>query len=227
MDTKNLSEKSKAYYGDNYYYELFSSAEDYPNKILDILKKEVNNKIVLDAGCGSGKFLPVVSKLAKYYYGIDASSNQLTLANNKIISKEKVTLICSDLCSISLEDNSIDIIYLSWVIGTILDLNKREEVLKELLRVLKPGGKILLIENNIDNEFEELRGRNKDNRTKDYNNWVLSKDFRILKEFTTYFKFNTVDEAKKVFDVIYGNEVSSKIGSRNINQNIIVFELSK
>ena len=227
MDTKNLSEKSKAYYGDNYYYELFSSAEDYPNKILDILKREVKNKIVLDAGCGSGKFLPVVSKLAKYYYGIDASSNQLTLANNKIISKEKVTLICSDLCSISLEDNSIDIIYLSWVMGTILDLNKREEVLKELLRVLKPGGKILLIENNIDNEFEELRGRNKDNRTKDYNSWVLSKNFKVLKEFTTYFKFNTVDEAKKVFDVIYGNEVSSKIGSRNINQNIIIFELSK
>lgn len=227
MDTKNLSEKSKAYYGENYYYELFSSAEDYPNKILNELKSEVKNKVVLDAGCGSGKFLPVVSKLAKYYYGIDASSSQLVLATNKIINKEKVTLIYSDLCDISLEDNSIDIIYLSWVLGTILDLNKREQVLKQLLRVLKPGGKILLIENNIGNEFEELRGRDKDNRTSDYNNWVLSKDFKVSKEFTTYFKFNTVEEAKKVFDVIYGNEVSSKLNSRNINQNIIIFELNK
>lgn len=182
---------------------------------------------MIDAGCGSGKFLPVVSKLAKHYYGIDASSSQLVLATNKIINKEKVTLICSDLCDISLEDDSIDIIYLSWVLGTILDLNKREEVLKQLLRVLKPGGKILLIENNIGNEFEALRGRDKDNRTSDYNNWVLSKNFKVSKEFTTYFKFNTVEETKKVFDVIYGNDISSKLNSRNINQNIIIFELNK
>lgn len=227
MNTKNLSEKSKAYYGENYYYELFSSAEDYPNKILSELKKEVKNKVVLDAGCGSGKFLPVVSKLAKYYYGIDASSEQLFLANNKIINKEKVTLLCLDLCDISLEDNSVDIIYLSWVLGTILDLDKRERVLKELLRVLKPGGKILLIENNVDNEFEEIRGRTKDNRTKDYNNWVLSNNFKVFKQFTTYFKFNNTQEAKKVFDIIYGEEVASKVSSSKINQNIVIFELIK
>ena len=227
MNTKNLSEKSKAYYGENYYYELFSSAEDYPNKILNELKKEVKNKIVLDAGCGSGKFLPVVSKLAKYYYGIDASNAQLFLANNKIIDKEKVSLLCLDLCDISLEDNSVDIIYLSWVLGTIIDLKKRYKVLKELLRVLKPGGKILLIENNIDNDFEEIRGRTKDNRTKDYNEWILSNNFKVLKEFTTYFKFNNTLEAKKVFDVIYGEEIASNVSSSKINHNIIIFELIK
>ena len=227
MNTKNLSEKSKAYYGENYYYELFSSAEDYPNKILNELKKEVKNKIVLDAGCGSGKFLPVVSKLAKYYYGIDASNAQLFLANNKIIDKEKVSLLCLDLCDISLENNSVDIIYLSWVLGTIIDLKKRYKVLKELLRVLKPGGKILLIENNIDNDFEEIRGRTKDNRTKDYNEWILSNNFKVLKEFTTYFKFNNTLEAKKVFDVIYGEEIASNVSSSKINHNIIIFELIK
>ncbi len=227
MNTKNLIEKAKTNYGDIYYYELFSSALDYPNKILSELKKEVKNKIVLDAGCGSGKFLPVVSKLAKYYYGIDISSEQLFLANNKIINKEKVTLLCLDLCDISLEDNSIDIIYLSWVLGTILDLDKRDRVLKELLRVLKPGGKILLIENNVDNEFEEIRGRTKDNRTKDYNKWVLSNNFKVFKQFNTYFKFNNTLEAKKVFDIIYGVKVASKVSSSKINHNIVIFELIK
>ena len=227
MNTKNLSKKSKIYNGEIYYYELFSSAEDYPNKILNELKREVKNKIVLDAGCGSGKFLPVVSKLAKYYYGIDASNEQLFLANNKIIDKEKVSLLCLDLCDISLEDNSVDIIYLSWVLGTIIDLKKRYKVLKELLRVLKPGGKILLIENNIDNDFEEIRGRTKDNRTKDYNEWILSNNFKVLKEFTTYFKFNNTLEAKKVFDVIYGEEIASNVSSSKINHNIIIFELIK
>lgn len=227
MNTKNLIEKAKTNYGVIYYYELFSSALDYPNKILSELKKEVKNKIVLDAGCGSGKFLPVVSKLAKYYYGIDTSSEQLFLANNKIINKEKVTLLCLDLCDISLEDNSIDIIYLSWVLGTILDLGKRDRVLKELLRVLKPGGKILLIENNVDNEFEEIRGRTKDNRTKDYNKWVLSNNFKVIKQFNTYFKFNNTLEAKKVFDIIYGVNVASKVSSSKINHNIVIFELIK
>ena len=181
----------------------------------------------MDAGCGSGKFLPVVSKLAKYYYGIDASSEQLFLANNKIIDKEKVALFCLDLCDISLEDNSVDIIYLSWVLGTILDLNKRSIVLKELLRVLRPGGKILLIENNVDNDFEEIRGRTKDNKTKEYNDWILSNNFKVLKELTTYFKFNNTLEAKKVFDVIYGEEIASNVSSSKINHNIIIFELVK
>ena len=40
MENLNLSEKSKNYYEENDIYEIFSIAEDYPNKIYEYLAYE-------------------------------------------------------------------------------------------------------------------------------------------------------------------------------------------
>ena len=47
MTNLNLSEKSKNYYEENDIYEIFSIAEDYPNKIYECLLPQIKNKIVL------------------------------------------------------------------------------------------------------------------------------------------------------------------------------------
>ena len=54
MTKLNLSEKSKNYYEENDIYELFSIAEDYPNKIYKYLLPKIKNKIqtLLDVGLG-------------------------------------------------------------------------------------------------------------------------------------------------------------------------------
>ena len=57
MTKLNLSEKSKNYYEENDIYELFSIAEDYPNKIYKYLLPKIKNKTILDLGCGTGKFM--------------------------------------------------------------------------------------------------------------------------------------------------------------------------
>ena len=57
MENLNLSEKSKNYYEENDIYEIFSIAEDYPNKIYEYLLPKIKGKIVLDLGCGTGKFM--------------------------------------------------------------------------------------------------------------------------------------------------------------------------
>lgn len=223
MECKNLLKDSKAYYEDNDYYEIFSIAEDGENKVANYLKKFVVDKIVLDAGCGTGKFLPSLESTSYKYIGIDLSHNQLKKAKEKS-QKNNSVFIRSDLSKIELENNSVDLIISTWVLGTITDINDRNKCLSELKRILKPGGQILLVENDEGSEFEEIRNRNNDNRTRDYNNWILSNDFVVSKQFDTYFLFNSMEEAKKSFEVIYGEPIANKIKNKKIEHKISVFK---
>lgn len=94
-------------------------------------------------------------------------------------------------------------------------------------RILKPGGQILLVENDEGSEFEEIRNRNNDNRTRDYNNWILSNNFIINKKFNTYFLFNSIQEAKRSFEVIYGKTIANKIKVKSIQHNIVIYSYQK
>lgn len=220
---KNLLKESKAYYENNDYYEIFSHAEDAENKVskyLNIISKE---KVVLDAGCGTGKFLNILETNAQKYIGMDLSEKQLETAKLKSI-KNNSEFICSNLSKIPLEDNTVDLIISSWVLGTITDLEERNNVLNELKRVLKKNGHIILVENAENSEFEIIRGRDKDNRTKSYNDWILDNGFILDEAINTYFKFNTLEQAKKCFEIIYGNEISSKIVSNQIEHKINIYK---
>lgn len=222
MEYKNLLKESRAYYEDNDYYEIFSIAEDGEGKVDNYLKGLAVGKIVLDAGCGTGKFLPSLEKYADKYIGIDLSSEQLNKAKSKS-QKDNSIFIKSNLADITLEDNSVDLIISTWVLGTVIDLDERSKCLDELKRVLKPGGQIILVENDLNSEFEEIRNRDKDSRTKNYNNWILSNNFVVDKRINTYFSFNSVSEAKKCFEIIYGEEIANKIKNRKIEHKIIIF----
>lgn len=223
MDTKNLLKDSKAYYENNDYYEIFSIAEDGENKVANYLKDICKDKIVLDAGCGTGKFLNILEKNSKKYIGIDLSEKQLEKAKVKS-KKDTSEFICSNLSNINLDSNKVDLIVCSWVLGTIIDIDERNKCLSELKRLLNPNGTIILIENDENSEFEEIRNRTKDTRTRDYNNWILSNQFNIEKQINTYFNFNSYEDAKKSFEVIYGQEISNKIKNNKINHKIIIFK---
>lgn len=223
---KNLSKESKAYYDDNDFYEIFSIAEDGENKASNYLKSISKDKIVLDAGCGTGKFLNILETSSKEYIGIDLSDKQLSKAKLKS-KKDNTKFICSNLSSINIEDNKIDLIVSSWVLGTITDINERTSALNELKRILKDNGIIILIENAENSEFETIRGRDKDTRTKDYNDWILSNGFTLEETINTHFNFKSLEEAIKCFDVIYGNEVSSKIKNSKIEHKINIYKYTK
>lgn len=222
---QNLSEKSEAYYGLNDYYEIFSKAEDHPAYIEKELLKLAKNKVVLDAGCGSGKYLAKMEEVAKTLYGVDAAIEQINIAKSKI--KNKDNIICADLVKLPFENDKFDIIYSPWVLGTITDELKREKVLTELIRILKTNGKIILIENNIGGYFERMRGRypNKE-RTLKYNNWLLNNNFKVYQEIDSYFRFNNELEAKYTFEKIYGKKISL-LAKKQIEHKIIIFEYKK
>lgn len=222
VKTNNLSEKSDLYYDMNQIYERFSQVEDTPRKINSFFEKRANGRI-LDLGCGTGKYTRLLSKEGSSYIGLDLSQDQINMAKTK---SKKGRFICSSAEKISLEDKSIDFGVACWVLGTILEDDRRLKVVNEIKRVLDNKGEFYLIENDERGEFEEIRGRTKDTRTKDYNNWLLNNGFNVYKRFETFFEFSDIKEAKEVFGKIWGKSVEKKIKFNIIKQKIVIFKFS-
>lgn len=162
---------------------------------------------------------------AHKYYGLDLSNEQLNIAKEKVKGSNNVKFMCCSAENIPLPDNSVDVIISTWVLGTILEIDRRNTALEEMKRVLKKDGNIYLVENDIGGEFEEIRNRYPNiKKTKEYNDWIESNDFKIENQFKTYFQFANCEEAKIIFSNIWGENIGNKIRSNIIEQNIIIYK---
>ena len=101
-------------------------------------------KVCLDAGCGGGRFLVALSRLGvKEVVGVDISCSAIETANQRL--KERVInnakALQSSVLGLPFGDSYFDYIVSS---GVIHHTPKPHAAFKELVRVLKPGGKIFL-----------------------------------------------------------------------------------
>lgn len=223
---KGLFDLSKSYYEENKYYEIFSNAEDKPNHILNFLLKKVKNKNVLDIGCGTGKYSVEIIKHAKSLIGIDKSKNQLEIAKSKTTNKS--CFVCADAANLPFKNNTFDVIVSCWCVGTILDKKTQQKVINEAKRVLNKDGEIYFVENDIGEEFEQIRDRYPNiEKTKAYNDFLLLNGFTEIKKINTYFEFETIEDARQTFDRIWGSKTSEKITSKIIKHKVVIFKYFK
>lgn len=225
IEVNNLSEESASYRSLAHIYKEFSIAEDYPEYVLRELIPHVLDKKVADIGCGNGKYLKALSPYATSIVGIDKSFEQVTLAQKNCIAKQNVLVSLADATNIPLANNSVDIVMACWMLGTILEPSRQEEVIAEMKRICKPKGKILLIENLENSQFEKLRGRSPDplERTANYNKFLLSKGFTLNQTIYTYFNFDSVERAKDVFHTIWKERIIGEIKSKCIEHKVGLF----
>ncbi|XHH07642.1 MAG: class I SAM-dependent methyltransferase [Candidatus Bathyarchaeia archaeon] len=117
--------------------------------------------VVLDVGCGGGKTVNRLAKLAPNgkVYGVDYSEDSVKVAtepNKKLIKAGRVKILHASVVALPFPDNFFDLVtavetYYFWP-----DLVAN---LKEIRRVLKPEGQILLI--NEAYKHEKFERRNK------------------------------------------------------------------
>lgn len=114
--------------------------------LMDDWRKELFEKIegkkILEVGVGTGKNLEFYST-DKEVTGIDFSEKMLEKAKNKSKDKDHVTLMEMDAENMTFEDNTFDTVVTSCVFCSVPDPVKG---LKEIRRVCKNGGKVIILE---------------------------------------------------------------------------------
>jgi ubiquinone/menaquinone biosynthesis C-methylase UbiE len=102
--------------------------------------------IVVDAGCGTGRHLPELLRRSARVIGVDHSSEMLALAREKIAPEERgrLELIQADLRSLPLDDRVADRVLCLQTLQHLPTHEFRLALVRELLRVLKPGGVLVV-----------------------------------------------------------------------------------
>jgi ubiquinone/menaquinone biosynthesis C-methylase UbiE len=101
-------------------------------------------KRILDAGCGNGRYTHFLLRQADpdaRITGFDYSQRMLQRARQRLRS-DRATQVAADLTQLPYADASFDAIVCGWVLEHLPDPRPG---LRELARVLQPGGKLLLL----------------------------------------------------------------------------------
>ena len=104
-----------------------------------------NDELVLDVGCGSGRYIPAIGERARSYYAGDLSYGML---NDLPLGIDRVNL---DVQQLPYADRSADVILANHMLYHVPD---REKGIREFRRVLKPGGTLLAATNSAENRKE-------------------------------------------------------------------------
>lgn len=108
--------------------------------IQNFLKSLPNESKVLDIGCGNGRNMTNVMEGQNHKFkGVDSCQEFVDIAN-----KNGKDVVLGDMCQLPFEDNSFDAILNIASFHHLSTTNRRTQGLKEMKRVLKPGGKILM-----------------------------------------------------------------------------------
>lgn len=101
--------------------------------------------VVLDLGCGAGMDVILASRQVGrtgWVYGLDLSEEMVDLAQRNVerAGLNHVRLVAADMESIPLEANTVDVVLSNCGLSLVPE---REKVLREIYRVLRPGGRLV------------------------------------------------------------------------------------
>ena len=99
--------------------------------------EDVAGKLVLDVGCGMGRFADVVERWGGRVVGVDLSL-AVEAAQANLGSRETVRILQADLFRLPFRPGSFDVVY---SIGVLHHTPDCEKATREILRFVRPGGR--------------------------------------------------------------------------------------
>ncbi len=125
------------------------------------LVKEQQPKAVLDIATGTGDLaIAMANTNAEKIIGLDISSGMLEIGKEKIDKKglsSKIEMVLGDSENMPFEDNTFDAITVAFGVRNFENLKRG---LKDILRVLKPGGIFVILETSVPTKTPYKQGYN-------------------------------------------------------------------
>ena len=160
---------------------------------------------VLDFGCGNGRLLELFSGKNIEYLGTDVSEKLINIAKEKYSDKNNSFLKISSSDSLSLPGDSFNLIYSIAVFHHFPSKKYREDIARELYRVTKKDGYIVItvwnlyqkkyLKNIIKNWLSKL----KEDSNIDWNDCYISFTDNSGNKFQRYHHAFTKRELKNLF----------------------------
>jgi arsenite methyltransferase len=125
------------------------------------------DEMVLDVGCGHGLMLIGAAKRLRSgrAIGIDlwqredqaGNSREATWRNVELENvADRVELRDGDARKLPFPEDTFDVILSSWALHNIYDAAGRETAIREIIRVLKPGGRVVVVDIRHSAEYERV-----------------------------------------------------------------------
>jgi ArsR family transcriptional regulator len=119
--------------------EMFGHRSYLP-ALLGLLDPEL---VVADLGCGTGPVAEALAPMVRKVIAVDASEAMLNASRARLEPFGNVELHCAELEALPLEERRLDAATLVLVLHHLPDPAK---VISEVARVLKPGGRLLIVD---------------------------------------------------------------------------------
>jgi len=125
-------------------------------ELLDSLNLRGDERI-LDMGCGRGAVLLMAAQRlttgravgVDLWRTIDQSGNSAEATQRNAVAEgvaDRVVLHTGDMMALPLEDNSFDLVLSSFAVHNISGRAGREKAISEAARVLRPGGRLMIVD---------------------------------------------------------------------------------
>ena len=110
------------------------------NPVVQELLGDLNDKCVLDAGCGNGYWTRRMAETAQRVVGVDFTEELIERARSRGVPKN-AEFIIGNLERLLLAKDTFDVVLMSMV---LLDLEDLSTPIGEIARVTKQGGKVIV-----------------------------------------------------------------------------------
>ncbi|AFH47744.1 SAM-dependent methyltransferase [Ignavibacterium album JCM 16511] len=199
METKTDYNKIASAYDERYKSNYLPKVEE---SLLSIAS-EKSIRLILEAGCGTGRWLKALTSLNKKLFGLDYSIGMLKVADTE---QYDLMLINADACKLPFAKNSFDMIF---CINAIHHFPNKELFFSEATATLSQNGIICIY--GVDPQID------KDWYVYDYFNEVYEKDlerFPSLKETKKLCElFGLRIEEQMIVEKVYSERIGDEVFS--------------
>jgi len=121
---------------------LFHKLEE--QQLKAVLRKLSDKSSVLEVGCGTGRFAETVIKANQDICCVEPSPHMIDIARNRYIELKKAPFLEAEGARLPFTSQTFDFTYSIRVLNQTESESYALEMVREMARVTKPGGKVLV-----------------------------------------------------------------------------------